>query len=82
MASKRINAIVASLEELEWLLGFTEGHHIENVIYDPTTRTVRFISSGSAMNEVRPGDQILDVRLSRILHLFKNKRKKFVEIPG
>ena len=58
MASKRINIVPLTIEELEYLMGIPAGHHIENVVYRANRRVIDIHLSGDSMTEVPAGHEI------------------------
>ena len=81
MASKRVNIVPLSFEELEYVLGIPTGHHVENVTLSPERRTVNLYLSGDSMTEVHPGNEIPWVRLNILLQRWSGRRRKHTENP-
>jgi len=81
MANKRINILPLSFEELEYVLGVPQGHHIETITYSPERRLVNLFISGDSMTEVHPGTEIPWVRLNILLQRWSGRRTKHTENP-
>ena len=81
MASKRINIIPLTVEALEYLIGVPQGHHIENVVYQPSKRTINIHLSGDSMDEVSPGEEIRWRYLHQLVQQWQGRKTKHTECP-
>ena len=81
MASKRINVVPLTIEELEYLIGVPTGHHVENVTYNPNRRVIHIHLSGDSMSEVPAGHEIPWVRLNELVQRWREHRRKHTEPP-
>lgn len=81
MASKRINIVPLTIEELEYLMGIPAGHHIENVVYRANRRVIDIHLSGDSMTEVPAGHEIPWVRLNALVQRWRDRRRKHTESP-
>lgn len=82
MANKRINIVPMTIEMLEFLFGVPVGHHIENVTYSPSRRTIELHISGDSMDETQPGEEIRWVLPNQLMHKWRNHKQKHSECPS
>ena len=80
-ATKRINIVPLSVEQIEFLLDVPTGHHIENVIFDPNRRVVHIHLSGDSMSEVPPRSEIPWIEYSTLAQKWRDRRRKHTERP-